>query len=41
MPIPMDKEIAVAYYKGISIVKVNSSYEQKFIQLFQKTHAIK
>jgi MinD superfamily P-loop ATPase len=34
--IPMDKEIAVAYSQGISIVQINSSYKQKFIQLFQK-----
>jgi MinD superfamily P-loop ATPase len=34
--IPLDREIAVAYSKGIPIVKINSSYEQKFIQLFQK-----
>jgi MinD superfamily P-loop ATPase len=34
--IPMDKDIAVAYSKGIPIVKINSFYEQKFIQLFQK-----
>ncbi len=36
LSIPLDKEIAVAYSKGIPIVKVNSAYEQKFIQLFQK-----
>ena len=34
--IPMDKEIAVAYSQGISIVQINSSYKQKFIQLFHK-----
>lgn len=34
--IPMDKKIAVAYSQGISIVQINSSYKQKFIQLFQK-----
>jgi MinD superfamily P-loop ATPase len=34
--IPMDKEIAVAYSQGIPIVQINSSYKQKFIQLFQK-----
>ncbi|PKP61801.1 (4Fe-4S)-binding protein [Candidatus Atribacteria bacterium HGW-Atribacteria-1] len=34
--IPLDKEIAVAYSQGISIVQINSSYKQKFIQLFQK-----
>jgi len=36
LSIPLDREIAVAYSKGIPIVKINSSYEQKFIQLFQK-----
>ncbi|MDD5015800.1 MAG: ATP-binding protein [Atribacterota bacterium] len=36
LSIPLDKEIAVAYSKGIPIVKINSSYEQKFSQLFQK-----
>lgn len=36
LSIPLDKEIAVAYSKGIPIVKINSFYEQKFIQLFQK-----
>jgi len=36
LSIPLDREIAVAYSKGIPIVKINSSYEQKFTQLFQK-----
>ncbi|HER25245.1 MAG TPA: (4Fe-4S)-binding protein [Candidatus Atribacteria bacterium] len=36
LSIPLDREIAVAYSKGIPIVKINSSYEQKFIKLFQK-----
>jgi len=36
LSIPLDREIAVAYSKGIPIVKINPSYEQKFIQLFQK-----
>jgi len=36
LSIPLDKEIAVAYSKGFPIVKINSSYEQKFSQLFQK-----
>jgi len=34
--IPMDKEIAVAYSQGTAIVQINSSYKQKFSQLFQK-----
>jgi len=36
LSIPLDKEIAVAYSQGIPIVKINPSYEQKFIQLFQR-----
>ena len=36
LSIPLDREIAVAYSRGIPIVKINPSYEQKFIQLFQK-----
>jgi len=36
LSISLDKEIAVAYSKGIPIVKINSSYEEKFNQLFQK-----
>ncbi len=36
LSIPLDREIAVAYSQGIPIVKINPSYEQKFIQLFQK-----
>ncbi|MEA2087038.1 MAG: ATP-binding protein [Candidatus Caldatribacteriota bacterium] len=36
LSIPLDREIAVAYSKGIPIVKINSFYEQKFNQLFQK-----
>jgi MinD superfamily P-loop ATPase len=36
LSIPLDREIAVAYSQGIPIVKINSSYEQKFTQLFQK-----
>lgn len=36
LSIPLDKEIAVAYSKGIPIVKINSFYENKFDQLFKK-----
>ncbi len=36
LSIPLDREIAEAYSKGIPIVKINSSYEQKFTQLFHK-----
>ena len=36
LSIPLDREIAVAYSQGIPIVKINSSYKQKFIQFFQK-----
>ncbi len=33
--IPFDREIAVAYSKGIPLVNISSYYEQKFIQLFK------
>jgi MinD superfamily P-loop ATPase len=36
LSIPLDRKIAVAYSKGIPIVKINPSYERKFSQLFQK-----
>ena len=36
LSIPLDREIAVAYSQGIPIAKISPSYEQKFIQLFQK-----
>lgn len=36
LSIPLDREIAVAYSQGIPIVKINSSYKQKFIQFFYK-----
>ena len=36
LSIPLDKEIAVAYSKGIPIVQINSFYENKFIQLMEK-----
>lgn len=36
LSIPLDREIAVAYSKGIPIVKISPFYEQKFIQLYQK-----
>jgi len=35
LSLPLNKEIAIAYSKGIPIVSLDHSYEQKFIQLFQ------
>lgn len=34
LSLPLDKEIAIAYSKGIPIVSLDNSYEQKFLQLF-------
>jgi len=36
LSIPLDREIAIAYSKGIPIVQINSFYENKFVQLIQK-----
>ncbi len=36
MRIPMDKEIAIAYSKGIPMVQLNSEYKMKFQGLYQK-----
>jgi len=36
MRIPFDKEIAIAYSKGVPIVEVNSKYIQEFGRLFEK-----
>jgi MinD superfamily P-loop ATPase len=36
MEIPMDRKIAESYSKGIPIVAENSSYIQKFQDLFEK-----
>ena len=36
LSIPLDREIAIAYSKGIPIVQINSFYENKFIQLMQE-----
>jgi MinD superfamily P-loop ATPase len=36
LSIPLDREIAIAYSKGIPIVQINSFYEKKFIQLMQE-----
>jgi len=35
LSLPLDKEIAIAYSKGIPIVSLDHSYKQKFVQLFQ------
>jgi len=36
MTIPMDKNIAVAYSEGKSIIETQPSYKQKFLELFKK-----
>jgi len=36
LSIPLDKEIAIAYSKGIPIVQINSFYKNKFSQLLDK-----
>ncbi len=36
LSIPLDKEIAIAYSKGIPIVEANPSYKQKFLELYKK-----
>jgi MinD superfamily P-loop ATPase len=36
MRIPMDKEIAVAYSKGIPLIQMKSEYKIKFQELYQK-----
>jgi MinD superfamily P-loop ATPase len=35
LSLPMDKEIAIAYSKGNSLIDLNSAYKQKFVELFQ------
>jgi MinD superfamily P-loop ATPase len=36
MTIPMDKNIAVAYSKGYTIVETQPAYKKKFLALFKK-----
>lgn len=41
MTIPMDRNIAVAYSEGKTIIETQSSYKQKFLELFGKIQKIK
>jgi hypothetical protein len=36
MTIPMDRDIAVAYSEGKSIIETQPDYKEKFINLFEK-----
>ncbi|MEW6374536.1 MAG: ATP-binding protein [Thermodesulfobacteriota bacterium] len=36
MRIPMDRNIAIAYSKGIPVIQVNSHYKNRFHELYQK-----
>jgi len=36
MTIPMDRDIAVAYSEGKTLIETQSAYKQKFIELFKK-----
>ena len=40
MTIPMDKNIAVAYSKGHTIVETQSDYKKKFLELFEKVKSL-
>jgi len=41
MTIPMDKNIAVAYSEGKTIIETQPSYKQKFLELFKKLKKLK
>lgn len=41
MTIPMDKNIAVAYSEGKTIIETQPSYKQKFLKLFKKLKKLK
>jgi MinD superfamily P-loop ATPase len=41
MTIPMDKDIAVAYSEGKTIIETQPAYKQKFLELFQKAEQLK
>jgi len=41
MTIPMDKNIAVAYSEGKSIIQTQPSYRKKFLELFEKVKELK
>ncbi|MBE0461476.1 MAG: ATP-binding protein [Candidatus Aminicenantes bacterium] len=36
MTIPMDRDIAIAYSEGKTLIETQSAYKQKFIELFEK-----
>ena len=35
LSLPLNKEIAIAYSKGKLLIDLNSTYKQKFVELFQ------
>ena len=41
MTIPMDKNIAVAYSKGETVIETQPAYKQKFLELFKKVLELK
>ena len=41
MIIPMDRNIAVAYSKGKTIIEIQPAYKQKFLELFKKVLKLK
>lgn len=41
MEIPMDRNIAVAYSEGKSIIETQPSYREKFLELFEKVQRLK
>jgi len=36
MRIPMDRDIAMAYSKGIPIIEVKPAYKKDFLKLYEK-----
>jgi len=36
MRVPMDRNIAIAYSKGIPMIEVKPEYKKKFIKLYEK-----
>ena len=41
MTIPMDRNIAVAYSKGKTVIEVQPAYKKKFLELFKKVENLK
>ena len=41
MTIPMDKNIAVAYSEGNTIVETQPAYKRKFLELFDRVRDLK